>query len=157
MYLTSIKTNKMRFVLFFSFLLIPLILMSQSDTNYFKNLNTAEKNIIVNKGTEPPHSGQYVDHFEQGFYCCKACGSELYRSAHKFKSSCGWPSFDSEIKGAIDRKTDNSFGMIRTEILCSKCGGHLGHVFKGENLTDKNLRHCVNSMSLIFKSDTTKQ
>ena len=124
--------------------------MSQNDTVYFKNLNDAERKIIVDKGTEPPYSGTYVDHFKKGTYCCKACGAELYNSTHKFPSSCGWPSFDGEIKNAIKRKADISFGMTRTEILCAKCGGHLGHVFEGEQLTDKNVRHCVNSISLIF-------
>ena len=124
--------------------------MSQNDTVNFKNLNVEERNVIVNKGTEPPHSGKYVNHFKKGTYCCKACGSELYNSTHKFLSSCGWPSFDGEIKDAIKRKTDISFGMTRTEILCAKCGGHLGHVFEGEQLTDNNIRHCVNSISLKF-------
>ena len=143
----------MRHVLLFNFLLIPCILMSQNDTVYFKNLNDAERKIIVDKGTEPPYSGTYVDHFKKGTYCCKACGAELYNSTHKFPSSCGWPSFDGEIKNAIKRKADISFGMTRTEILCAKCGGHLGHVFEGEQLTDKNVRHCVNSISLIFVAE----
>ena len=143
----------MRHVLLFNFLLIPCILMSQNDIVYFKNLNDAERKIIVDKGTEPPYSGTYVDHFQTGTYCCKACGAELYNSTHKFPSSCGWPSFDGEIKDAIKRETDISFGMTRTEILCAKCGGHLGHVFEGEQLTDKNIRHCVNSISLKFIDD----
>ena len=126
--------------------------MCQNDLNYFSNLTEEEKNIIIFKGTEPPFSGKYNNHFEDGVYCCKACGSELFKSSHKFKSSCGWPSFDDEIEGAIVRKKDYSFGMSRTEIICSKCSGHLGHVFTGENLTKMNLRHCVNSTSLIFIS-----
>ena len=143
----------MRLLLLFNLLLISCDLRSQHDTVYFKNLNAEERNIIVNKGTEPPHSGIYVDHFKTGTYCCKACGAELYNSTHKFQSSCGWPSFDDEIKDAIKRKADNSFGMRRIEILCAKCGGHLGHVFEGEQLTDKNIRHCVNSISLRFIAD----
>ncbi len=144
----------MRHVLLFNFLLLPCILMSQNDTVYFKNLNDAERKIIVDKGTEPPYSGAYINHFKRGTYCCKACGAKLYNSTHKFPSSCGWPSFDDEIKNAIKRKADNSFGMTRTEILCAKCGGHLGHIFEGEQLTDKNVRHCVNSISLIFVDET---
>lgn len=140
----------MRLVLLFNFLLVSCALMSQYDTVYFKSLNAQERKIIVHKGTEPPNSGKYVDHFKTGTYCCKACGAELYNSTHKFPSSCGWPSFDGEIKDAINRKADMSFGMTRTEILCAKCGGHLGHIFEGEQLTDKNIRHCVNSISLIF-------
>jgi len=143
----------MRLLLLFNFSLIPLIHLSQNNTNYFSNLNIEERKVIVDKGTEAPHSGQYVDHFQTGTYCCKACGVELYNSTDKFPSSCGWPSFDGEIKDAIKRKADISFGMTRTEILCAKCGGHLGHVFEGEQLTDKNIRHCVNSISLIFIAD----
>ena len=149
----SFNTNNMRLVLLINFLIIPLLLISQNDTLFFKDLTVEERNVIVNKGTEPPHSGQYVDHFKTGTYCCKACGAKLYYSKHKFQSSCGWPSFDDEIKDAIKRKADNSFGMRRIEILCAKCGGHLGHVFEGEQLTDKNIRHCVNSISLRFIAD----
>tara|TARA_B100001564_G_C20403639_1_gene562353 strand:- start:293 stop:736 length:444 start_codon:yes stop_codon:yes gene_type:complete len=143
----------MRLALLSKFLIIPLLLMSQLNTDYFKNLNDKERKIIINKGTEPPHTGKYIDHFKKGTYCCKACGEELYYSTHKFESSCGWPSFDDEIKDAIERKTDTSFGMTRIEIVCAKCGGHLGHLFEGEKLTKKNIRHCVNSISLIFKAD----
>ena len=121
------------------------------NTSHFNHLSEFEKSIIVNKGTEAPFSGEYDKHCENGLYHCKACMSPLFRSADKFNSNCGWPSFDDEIDGAIKRKTDYSGGMVRTEIMCSNCGGHLGHVFEGELLTDKNLRHCVNSISLEFK------
>lgn len=121
------------------------------DTIHFKHLSEYEKSIILKKGTEAPFSGEYDNHYEDGVYHCKACMSPLYRSKDKFNSHCGWPSFDDEIKGSIMRKLDNTLGMVRTEILCNHCGGHLGHVFEGEMFTEKNMRHCVNSITLEFK------
>ena len=91
--------------------------------------------------------------FEKGTYHCKACDSPLYKSNSKFESNCGWPSFDDEIENAIKRYPDYKLGYKRVEICCAKCGGNLGHVFEGENFTDKNVRHCVNSISLIFKPE----
>ena len=115
---------------------------------YFNKLNEEEKKIIVDKGTEYPFTGKYNNHFEKGVYVCKACETPLYRSEHKFQSSCGWPSFDDEIEGAVKRELDAD--GRRVEIICSNCGAHLGHVFEGEYLTEKNIRHCVNSVSLKF-------
>lgn len=120
------------------------------EEKFTHHLTEEEREIIVNKGTELPFSGLYNNHFSPGQYSCRACAKPLFHSDHKFKSNCGWPSFDDEIPGAIERVRDTSHGMIRTEIVCSGCGGHLGHVFEGENLTPKNLRHCVNSLSLKF-------
>ncbi|TQR33782.1 peptide-methionine (R)-S-oxide reductase [Campylobacter sp. MIT 99-7217] len=116
-----------------------------------KELNDEEKRVILYKGTEAPFSGKFNDCFEKGVYVCKQCGAKLYKSESKFKSGCGWPSFDDEIQGAVKRVKDKD--GIRTEIICAKCKGHLGHVFEGEGFTPKNIRHCVNSISLDFIKD----
>jgi methionine-R-sulfoxide reductase len=119
-------------------------------TDKYSELNEEESRVVLHKGTEAPFTGKYDDFFEGGYYTCKQCSEPLYRSEHKFNSHCGWPSFDDEIVGAVRRETDAD--GRRTEILCAKCDGHLGHVFEGEGLTSKNTRHCVNSVSMNFVS-----
>jgi peptide methionine sulfoxide reductase msrA/msrB len=114
----------------------------------FNELSGQEARVIEKKGTEAPFTGKYNNFSESGTYICKKCGAALYNSSFKFKSDCGWPSFDDEIKGAVNRYPDPD--GVRTEIECASCGAHLGHVFTGERLTDKNIRHCVNSVSLDF-------
>ena len=142
--------------LIFLFLILPVYLVAQDNTvkdrDFFDALTKAEREIIVNRGTERAFSGDYVDLYEAGLYVCKACNNPLFESESKFKSNCGWPSFDDEINNSLIRTQDNSSAMQRVEICCANCKGHLGHVFEGEELTKKNLRHCVNSISIKFIS-----
>ena len=119
----------------------------------WNELTPEEHHVIAEKGTERAFTGEYVNHKAKGMFICRRCNAPLYNSSDKFDSHCGWPSFDDEIPGAILRHMDISFGMKRVEITCANCGGHLGHVFDGERFTEKNTRHCVNSLSIRFVAD----
>jgi len=121
------------------------------DKNNWNKLNPDEAYIIENKGTERPFTGAYNVFYKEGVYSCKRCDLQLYESKSKFNSECGWPSFDAQLAQNVEHVLDKD--GRRTEIVCSNCKGHLGHVFFGEGFTDKNTRHCVNSLSLNFSPD----
>ena len=121
------------------------------ENNMYKKLTPEEERVIVYKGTEAPFAGKYTDFNENGLYLCKRCGKALFESSSKFKSDCGWPSFDEQIPDAVISQKDAD-GM-RTENLCANCGAHLGHVFKGEGYTEKNTHFCINSISMDFVKD----
>ncbi|CAE6462964.1 unnamed protein product [Rhizoctonia solani] len=123
----------------------------KSEEEWRTQLSPEQFRILRQKGTEPAGTGKYDKHYEEGVYHCAGCGTPLYTSTTKFKSGCGWPAYYDSIPGAVTRHEDRTFGMLRTEITCTACGGHLGHVFKGEGFpTPTDERHCVNSVSLTF-------
>ena len=123
----------------------------KSESEWREKLDSESYRILREKGTEYPHTGKYYLHFEEGTYQCKGCGQALFLASQIFKSNCGWPSFDAAIVGALEVIRDTSNGMIRTEIVCSQCGGHQGHVFS-DGPTPTGERYCVNSASVDFVS-----
>ena len=146
--------NKVIFIsILLCFSIVSLISAQEIKTkNYFDDLSIKERKVIVEKGTEQAWTGEYNKFFEKGLYVCRACNNPLYNSNSKFRSNCGWPSFDDEIKGAVIRIPDYSLGMKRVEICCSNCKGHLGHVFE-DGPAPTGLRYCINSVSIVLDED----
>jgi peptide-methionine (R)-S-oxide reductase len=126
--------------------------INKTEDDWRKELSEEQFRILRQKGTERPHTGVYNLHFEKGIYTCAGCNQKLFESESKFDGHCGWPSFDKSIKGTVDYVLDQSHGMIRTEIVCSNCGGHLGHVFN-DGPTETGTRYCVNSLSIDFEKN----
>lgn len=124
--------------------------INKSEAEWKKSLTAEEYEVLRKKGTERAHAGEYVNTFEKGRYVCAACNNLIFNSDTKFRSDCGWPSFDQAIKGSVIYKDDNSFMMERTEVLCSKCGGHLGHVFDDGTRETTGKRYCMNSVAMKF-------
>lgn len=124
--------------------------VNKSETEWRESLDEKRYHILREKGTEYPRTGEYNLHFENGTYNCGACNAPLFESDNKFESSCGWPSFDNAIEGAIEYVNDTTHGMMRTETLCANCGSHLGHIFN-DGPTETGQRFCINSLSLDFK------
>lgn len=126
--------------------------VTKTEDEWRKQLSEEEYRILRQKGTERPHTGKFNLHFEKGAYVCAGCKQQLFESDSKFDAHCGWPSFDESIKGTVDYVLDKTHGMTRTEIVCSNCGGHLGHVFN-DGPTETGTRYCVNSISIDFKKE----
>ncbi|BCY29608.1 peptide-methionine (R)-S-oxide reductase MsrB [Flavobacterium okayamense] len=124
--------------------------LKKTNAEWKAKLSDEEYRILREKGTERAFTGEYYDHFEKGIYVCAGCGNKLFESDTKFDSHCGWPSFDKAIKGSVIYERDLSFGMVRTEVMCAKCGGHLGHVFDDGPEETTGKRYCTNSVSIKF-------
>jgi peptide-methionine (R)-S-oxide reductase len=132
---------------------LPPAAVSKTDAEWRAELNPEEYRVLRQAGTERAFTGEYTDNHRVGVYRCRACGSELFRSEHKFDSHCGWPSFFTPLAGdRVIERVDNTLGMRRTEVLCANCHSHLGHVFEGEGYgTPTDLRYCINSISMTFE------
>lgn len=124
--------------------------INKTSSEWKAQLSDEEYRVLREKGTERAFTGEYWDHFEKGSYVCAGCGNKLFTSETKFDSHCGWPSFDQAIKGSVIYERDLSFGMVRTEVMCAKCGGHLGHVFDDGPIETTGKRYCTNSVSIKF-------
>lgn len=122
----------------------------KTDQEWREQLSPEQYRVLRQKGTEYPHTGDYNLHFEKGTYYCAGCHQKIFESEAKFKSNCGWPSFDRAVKGSVELRKDTSFGMVRVEVICANCKGHLGHVFP-DGPTDTGERYCINSVSLKFE------
>jgi peptide-methionine (R)-S-oxide reductase len=132
-------------------------MVNKTEEEWQKQLTPQQYDVLRNKGTERAFTGEYWNHFDKGHYVCAACNNVLFESKTKFKSDCGWPSFDQAIKGSVIYSTDKTFGMTRTEVMCAKCHGHLGHVFDDGPLETTGKRFCTNSVSIKFVKDEVKQ
>ena len=126
--------------------------IDKTEDEWRSELSEEQYRVLRTKGTEAPHTGKYNLHFENGAYNCAACNQQLFESNSKFDAHCGWPSFDDSIEGTVERVLDKSHGMLRTEIICSNCGSHLGHVFN-DGPTETGERYCVNSLSIDFNTE----
>jgi peptide-methionine (R)-S-oxide reductase len=124
--------------------------VTKTDAEWKDQLTSEQYDVLRNKATERPYTGEYDNFFEKGMYVCAACANPLFTSDAKFDSHCGWPSFDQPIKGSVIYKDDSSLGMTRTEVMCAKCGGHLGHVFDDGPVKTTGERFCTNSVSIKF-------
>ncbi|HKL20236.1 MAG TPA: peptide-methionine (R)-S-oxide reductase MsrB [Tichowtungia sp.] len=126
--------------------------VQKTEAEWKEELTKEQYRILRQAGTERPFTGEYTDHAGQGIYRCAGCGAELFTSDSKFHSGCGWPAFDRALAaGSVIERKDTSHGMIRTEVLCASCGGHLGHVFNDGPAATTGLRYCINSVALKFE------
>jgi len=124
--------------------------ITKTEAEWKEQLSPQQYYVLRKKGTDSAGNGGYTNHFEKGTYHCTACDAQLFTSGSKFKSHCGWPSFDDAIEGTVNYEVDRSLGMVRTEIICANCDGHLGHVFDDGPIKTTGKRYCVNTSSLKF-------